>query len=88
MNPNANLNEQLELAEYLACYTKHGSEAQRLAELVLEMNGWLTNGGFLPDQWKRHRSNVNITTRAHIKLAQDIQKITIASKWAGDPKAV
>lgn len=51
MDPDANLEEQRELAERLA--EGHGDEADllRLAELVLALDRWMTAGGALPERW-------------------------------------
>ena len=58
MDPNANWKRQQELAKLIivsddsdACY----DAAMELAVLVEQMNDWLTNGGSLPDAWKRSR---------------------------------
>lgn len=63
MDPNANLQEQLQIAAALvalipdkedghglssACY-----DAKRLAELVLALDEWINRGGFLPKQWQK-----------------------------------
>jgi hypothetical protein len=59
MDPNANLTEMRELA---AAIMKDDSadpfypivgQAERLAELVQALDGWICNGGFLPRDWKR-----------------------------------
>lgn len=70
MDPNANLDEQIELAERAQeiqdncsdCgeYTDSqleelGEIATRQAELVLAMNTWIAGGGFLPAAWRRNR---------------------------------
>lgn len=63
MDPNANLKEQLQLAVALVEIDpeemevtdlfKAAGDAQRLAELVLALDGWLNGGGFFPKQWQR-----------------------------------
>lgn len=68
MDPNANLKEQLTLAsEILAIQDAAGEDgsfdegqsarvehnALRLAELVEELNAWISKGGFLPDWWRK-----------------------------------
>ena len=57
MDPNANRKELLELALKLVTdnhlYPDATWSAQRLAELVLALDGWLKSGGFLPDVWRR-----------------------------------
>ncbi len=56
MDPNANLQEQLELSKgILETYHDEGrvdiDVAARLAELVEALNNWLARGGF-PPTWK------------------------------------
>jgi hypothetical protein len=58
MDPNANLEEQRRLAARIiedgesgmGVSTIHGD---RLAELVLALDEWIKNGGFLPEAWRR-----------------------------------
>jgi hypothetical protein len=54
MDPTANLNRQLELAEDLA--TSGSPAAAELAELVLALDLWLTRGGFRPEPWARQEA--------------------------------
>ena len=57
MDPNANLEEQRQLIERMqnqppgweAC--DFNQDALRLAELVVELDGWIRNGGMLPKAW-------------------------------------
>ena len=53
MDPNANLEEQLELAKKLQDSGEAGFEspddAWRLAELVLALDEWISTKGFLPE---------------------------------------
>lgn len=56
MDPDANLAEQLKLADKLTNNECESVEAElddmlRLAELVLTMNVWLSSGGFKPKAW-------------------------------------
>lgn len=58
MDPNANIEEQLNLASALLEIVEDGQEfdeddVQRLADLVHALDTWLTGGGFLPERWKR-----------------------------------
>jgi hypothetical protein len=58
MDPNANLQEQLRLAERIVEDGESGMgastlHADRLAELVLALNEWISNGGFLPEAWRK-----------------------------------
>ena len=52
MDPNANLREQIALAEKIL--TSSGAtfgDSERLAELVLALDGWIKKGGFVPLDW-------------------------------------
>lgn len=61
MDPNVNLEEQLEISRYIINedIDKHTSsetawmagQGQRLAELVLSLDEWLAGGGFKPRRW-------------------------------------
>ncbi len=63
MDPNANLIEQLKLAERLILDADAGpdnapmrinpTDALRLAELVQALDGWIRSGGFLPAGWQK-----------------------------------
>jgi hypothetical protein len=62
MDPTANLREQLEIVRAildLECEPIEPARlriaAERLAELVEALNGWLSRGGFLPLQWRAIR---------------------------------
>ena len=55
MDPDANLKEQLELAQKFYGQddlTFDGEDVIRLAELVIALNEWIKNGGFLPKDWR------------------------------------
>ena len=54
MDPNANLEEQRELA-YRIVELNDSREAtyDRLAELVIALDEWITKGGALPTAWSR-----------------------------------
>lgn len=55
MDPEANLNEQRRIADRLLTGDMVGhvpdTDAVRLAELVVSLDGWLSAGGFLPRDW-------------------------------------
>lgn len=55
MDPDANLREQLELAQKLHLSDQfqplHAGYGDRLAELVLALDEWLRKGGALPKAW-------------------------------------
>ena len=56
MDPDANLKEQRELSASILKDIFDGerpntSDVDRLCELVQAMDGWLSNGGFLPLGW-------------------------------------
>lgn len=53
MDPNANLEEQLRIADAIESGTADDDDIARLAELVRSLDEWLTNGGFLPSAWQR-----------------------------------
>lgn len=68
MDPNANLQEQLELVAKVFAAIPEGqanaglpqmsvgdmtATAERLAELIEALDGWLSKGGFLPRRWSR-----------------------------------
>jgi hypothetical protein len=59
VDPDANLKEQLELARSMVESIDQGDEegalddATRLAELVLALDTWIKNGGFMPAAWAR-----------------------------------
>lgn len=64
MDPDANLEQQLELARELiskwekpagADIHEMAEQGGELAELVLALDGWLQNGGFLPCRWEKRR---------------------------------
>lgn len=53
MDPDANLKEQREIAARLASNEvfMRVEAANRLAELVLALDEWISKGGFLPKDW-------------------------------------
>ena len=58
MDPTANLNEQLVIAERIMRHMDEDrypdeQDARRLAELVEALHNWIRNGGFLPAQWSK-----------------------------------
>jgi len=66
MDPDANIREQVELAERIQrrIDSEHQGvagpalqgvidDADRLAELVIALDGWVARGGFLPQRWRR-----------------------------------
>lgn len=53
MDPNANLTEQLALTKRILDTGRATmQDAERLAELVDALHGWIVGGGFLPDRWE------------------------------------
>lgn len=61
MDPNANLAEQVAIARALILEDGVGDDkerltewarAERLAELVVALNAWLSHGGALPRAWE------------------------------------
>lgn len=58
MDPNATLEELRKLATKIndgECEsdTDHFVSSNRLAELAIALDGWLSNQGFLPKAWER-----------------------------------
>ncbi len=60
MDPNANLREQCEIAAMIIRLSDHSSNvdatmvlnaAERLTELVIALDEWISRGGFVPTQW-------------------------------------
>lgn len=58
MDPNACLERMLEIAREMVNDDNHTS-ADQLAEAVLNLNEWITKGGFLPLAW-RHQNDALI----------------------------
>lgn len=62
MDPNANLKYQLELAERLQDQLDRSTikrddfddDIDRLCALVLSLNTWIADGGFLPTTWQKN----------------------------------
>jgi hypothetical protein len=55
MDPDANLKEQRELAKCILARFGDSADAERLAELVEALDGWIRLGGGVPHAWKRDR---------------------------------
>lgn len=66
MDPEENLREQRELASRILKECRNAEEpeesqsfsydAERLAELVQALDGWIKGGGFLPKDWQKNPS--------------------------------
>lgn len=70
MDPDANLQEQRQIAQRIlerfdqvhpdtGEYTAQAQidqlqDAERLAELVQALDGWITSAGFMPAAWRKH----------------------------------
>jgi len=52
MDPNANLEEQIQIASDILSGNEDEQDAERLAELVIALDEWISMGGFLPNIWK------------------------------------
>jgi hypothetical protein len=57
MDPNANLEEQRKIAARMLKQVDEPEgidehDADRLAELVLALDEWISKGGFLPARWE------------------------------------
>jgi hypothetical protein len=50
MDPNATLAEILKITRRIDVFQE--GDAERLAELIISLDGWLSAGGFKPDAWK------------------------------------
>jgi hypothetical protein len=48
MDPNATLTELRELV----AFDDPAAVAEEMAERIEALDAWLTNGGFLPDEWQ------------------------------------
>lgn len=56
MDPEANRTEQLELSRLILESSDQAAKAEaaeRLAELVVALDEWLTNGGAHPEEWQK-----------------------------------
>lgn len=56
MDPNATLNELLELAN--KAVSEDGADSldgERMGELIISLDNWIRNGGFLPEPWESPR---------------------------------
>lgn len=58
MDPNANLTEILELSSSIKRTVDRDEmvstdDADRLADLICSLDGWISHGGFLPARWVR-----------------------------------
>lgn len=60
MDPNANLQEQLRIAQRILDASEleddnilESGDAERLSELVLALDEWITRGGFMPSRWSQ-----------------------------------
>jgi hypothetical protein len=62
MDPSSNLEEQLELAgrllDGIGCHeyedlAQYEADVDRLCELVVALDGWISKGGFLPKRWRK-----------------------------------
>jgi hypothetical protein len=54
MDPTANLEEQLDIVEDILLDRSRDADPTRLAELVIALHNWISNGGFLPKQWEHN----------------------------------
>ena len=76
MDPNANLEEQLQLANCVNTGEYYHDDLHRLSELIIAMNDWLSSGGCLPDAWQENnRGKVAMSDQSARKLAMDIEKL-------------
>ena len=53
MDPDKLLKDMREIANDIDTGDGHPYDRDRLAELVLSLDEWLTKGGFLPKRWAK-----------------------------------
>jgi hypothetical protein len=58
MDPSANIEEQLRIASRLVRQSDEDKpfrqvDVARLAELVIALDEWIVNGGFVPRRWTK-----------------------------------
>lgn len=53
MDPNATLDEMRRIVAHQDGDNEEEGDAARMAELFEALDGWITNGGFLPADWRR-----------------------------------
>ena len=53
MDPTANLKELRELYKSVLKDGSDNDTLNRMAELIEALDQWITNGGFLPNQWTK-----------------------------------
>lgn len=63
MDPNATLNEILDLAQRISEDKPSDISAGRLAELVLALDDWMRRGGFVPRRWEWWKDKEGGTSR-------------------------
>lgn len=77
MDPNANLEEQLEIAARILDYSDDPDvpeenidpdDALRLAELVQALHDWISGGGFLPAKWQNPERVRSLAGRVYRKV--------------------
>lgn len=51
MDPNANLERLLEIAEHIVKDSFFSDDSTEMAELVIALDEWLRNDGCLPMRW-------------------------------------
>lgn len=85
MDPNANLEQQLEIAHaYADGDIEMGADtAAKLSELIVSLHEWIVSGGFLPEQWGATdiaQSDGTFSSRAQgIELARRMKRGTWAT---------
>jgi hypothetical protein len=53
MDPNETLDQLLAIAERIHDGDERPHDAGELADLLDNLDHWLSKGGFLPDRWKK-----------------------------------
>jgi len=83
MDPNANLEEQLRLANKILAGVGYASDGVRLAELVLALDHWLNTSGFLPARWEAHHAHADAVRRKRCGAVCSEQPSWVCSRPQG-----
>jgi DNA-directed RNA polymerase specialized sigma24 family protein len=62
MDPNANIQEQRRIAVRITRDQYDADDVDRLVELVLALDKWLSAGGHVPYDWMRHTARSRAIT--------------------------
>ena len=72
MDPTANLEEQLRLANGILSEDEDDlvADGDRLAKLVVALNEWIKKGGFLPKPWDDAQDRLVVIPAAAAKVTE------------------